>query len=550
MAQPVASPGPGDMQDHPTAPAERRWFILAVVAIAQLMAVLDSTIVNIALPSAQQALGFADDERQWVATGYALAFGSLLLVGGRLGDMYSRKWVFITGLIGFAVASAIGGAAVSVEMLVAARALQGAFGAILAPSALGTLVSTFRDPRERGRAFAVFGSVAVGGGAVGLILGGVLTQYLSWRYTLFINLIFAAIAVAGALAYIGNGRPANPPRMDWPGAVLACSGLFLIVFGFSHAESAGWTATLTLGSLVLGVVLLAAFVVAEQRSSHPLLPLRVILDRTRAGSYAAVGITGIATFGIFLFLTYYMQQVKGYSPLTTGLLFLPLVVGILVASTLYSALPRVGPRPLMTAGMLLGAGGTAYLAQLTVASSYLGGVLPALLIMGLGFGMIFAPAVNMATAGVPRQDSGVASALVNTIQQVGGSIGIAVLSAAAASATTSYLTGDPAGSQASAIAATRGYTLAFTISAALLVLGAIVAILMLPSRKRLEELTSEASAPLVPLPEPEAAAPVLVPQHQGASAPHPAVKLMPVGLLCCSPVIDSGLPPATARPYL
>jgi MFS family permease len=185
-----------------------------------------------------------------------------------------------------------------------------------------------------------------------------------------------------------------------------------------------------------------------------------------------------------------------------------------------------------------------------VASSYLGGVLPALLIMGLGFGMIFAPAVNMATAGVPRQDSGVASALVNTIQAVGGSIGIAVLSAAAASATTRYLTGDPGGSQASAIAATRGYTLAFTISAALLVLGAIVAILMLPSRKRLEELTSEASAPLVPLPEPEAAAPVLVPQHQEASAPHPAVKLMPVGLLCCSPVIDSGLPPATARPYL
>ena len=548
MAQPVASPGPRDMQGYPTAAADRRWVILVVVAIAQLMVVLDSTIVNIALPSAQQALGFADNERQWVVTGYALAFGSLLLVGGRLGDMYSRKWVFITGLIGFAVASAIGGAAVSVEMLVAARAMQGAFGSILAPSALGTLVSTFRDPLERGRAFAVFGSVAVGGGAVGLILGGVLTQYLSWRYTLFINLIFAAIAVAGALAYIGNGRPAQPPRMDWPGAVLACSGLFLIVFGFSHAETAGWTATPTLGSLILGVVLLIAFVAAEQRSSHPLLPLRVILDRTRAGSYAAVGVTGIATFGIFLFLTYYMQQVKGYSPLTTGMLFLPLVVGILVASTSYSALPRLGPRPLMTAGMLLGAGGTAYLAQLTVASSYLGGVLPALLIMGLGFGMIFAPAVNTATAGVPRQDSGVASALVNTIQQVGGSIGISILSAIAASATTRYLTGGHAGQQASAIAATNGYTAAFTISAALLVIGAILAILMLPSQKRLAELTSEAPAPPILLPEPEVAAPVLLPQDQVSSTRHPAVKVMPVGLLCCSPVIDPGLPPATARP--
>jgi EmrB/QacA subfamily drug resistance transporter len=548
MAQPVASPGPRDMQGHPTAAADRRWVILVVVSVAQLMVVLDSTIVNIALPSAQQALGFANSDRQWVVTSYALAFGSLLLVGGRLGDMYSRKWVLITGLIGFAVASAIGGAAVSFVMLVAARALQGAFGAILAPAALGTLVSTFRDPRERRRAFAVFGSVAVGGGAVGLILGGVLTQYLSWRYTLFVNLIFAAIAVAGALAYIRSSRPATPPRMDWPGAVLACTGLFLIVFGFSHAETAGWTATLTLGSLVLGAVLLAAFVVAEQRSSHPLLPLRVILDRTRGGSYVAVGITGIALFGIFLFLTFYMQQVKGYSPLTTGLLFLPLVAGILIASTLYSALPTVGPRPLVTAGMLLGAGGTAYLAQLTVTSSYLGGVLPALLIMGLGFGMIFASAVNSATAGVPRQDSGVASALVNTMQQVGGSIGIAVLSTIAASETTSYLLAHHISPQAPAIAATHGYTLAFTISAALFGLGAILAILMLPSRKRLEELTSEAPA-LIPEPEPEVAAPALAPQHQVvASALHPAVKVMPVGLLCCSPVIDPGLPPAAPGP--
>jgi EmrB/QacA subfamily drug resistance transporter len=549
MARPVASSGPRDTQDHPPALADRRWLILVVVSVAQLMVVLDSTIVNIALPSAQHALGFANSDRQWVVTAYALAFGSLLLVGGRLGDMYSRKWVFITGLIGFAVASAIGGAAVSFVMLVAARALQGAFGAILAPSALGTLVSTFRDPRERGRAFAVFGAVAVGGGAVGLILGGVLTQYLSWRYTLFVNLIFAAIAAAGALAYIRSSRPGNPPRMDWPGAVLACAGLFLIVFGFSRAETAGWTATLTLGSLILGAVLLSAFVVVEQRSTHPLLPLRVILDRARGGSYVAVGITGIAIFGIFLFLTYYMQQVKGYSPLTTGLLFLPLTAGILVASTLYSVVAsRVGPRPLITTGMLLSASGTAYLAQLTVTSSYLTGVLPALLIMGLGFGMIFAPSVNTATAGVPRQDSGVASALVNTMQQVGGSIGISVLSTIAATATTSYLIAHHTGPQAPAIAATHGYTLAFTISAALLGLGAILAILMLPPRKRLEELAGAAST-AIPEPEPEVAAPGPAPQFQAASALDPAVKVMPVGLLCCSPVIDPGLPLA-ARPSL
>src|SRR6202020_875071 len=346
------------VQERRAASADRRWLVLVVVAIAQLMVVLDATIVNIALPSAQHALGFANSDRQWVVTAYALAFGSLLLLGGRIGDMFSRKWVFITGLTGFAFSSALGGAAVSFGMLVTARTLQGAFGA------LGTLISTFRDPRERGKAFGVFGSVAGGGGAVGLILGGVLTQYLSWRWTLYVNLVFAAIAVAGALAYMRTNRPTNPPRMDWPGAVLACAGLFAIVFGFSHAETASWTAPLTLGSLILGGGLLTAFVVAEQRSSHPLLPLRVILDRTRGGSYVAVGITGIALFAIFLFLTFYMQQVKGYSPLTTGLLFLPLTAGILVASTLYSVvlLPRVGPRPLVTAGLLLGAAGTAYLA--------------------------------------------------------------------------------------------------------------------------------------------------------------------------------------------
>src|SRR5215475_3950223 len=208
-------------QERQTQPAERRWLVLVVVSIAQLMVVLDATIVNIALPSAQRALGFPNSDRQWVVTAYALAFGSLLLLGGRLGDMFSRKRVFITGLTGFALSSALGGAAVSFPMLVTARTLQGAFGAILAPAALGTLVSTFRDPRERGRAFGVFGSVAGGGGGVGLILGGVLTQYLSWRWTLYVNLLFAVIAIAGALTYMRSNRPDSRPRMDWAGAVLA-----------------------------------------------------------------------------------------------------------------------------------------------------------------------------------------------------------------------------------------------------------------------------------------------------------------------------------------
>ncbi len=530
-------------QGRPAAPADRRWLLLVVVAIAQLMVVLDSTVVNIALPSAQRSLGFPNSDRQWVVTAYALAFGSLLLVGGRLGDMYSRKWVFITGLAGFAVSSAIGGAAVSFGMLVAARTLQGAFGAILAPSALGTLVSTFQDPRERGRAFGVFGSVAAAGGGVGLILGGVLTQYLSWRWTLYVNLVFAAIAVAGALTYMRSSRPANRPRMDWPGAVLACAGLFLIVFGFSHAETAGWTAGLTTGSLVLGVLLLAAFVVAERWGSHPLLPLRVILDRTRGGSYVAVGLAGTAIFGIFLFLTYYLQEVKGYSPVTSGLAFLPMIGCILLSSNVSSivTLPRLGPRVLITTGMLLGAGAMTYLTQLTVTSSYAGGVLPALLILGLGFGMIFAPAINTATAGVPRQDSGVASALVNTMQQVGGSIGTAALSTIALTATTSYLAAYRTGPLAPAIAATYGYTVAFAVSAGIFSLGVILAIVLLPSRQRLAELRAAAAAAAEAAPAPAAAAPAadLAPQLESH-----AIHAIPVALVSCSPVIIPASLPA------
>ena len=469
MAQQVAP------QDRPAAADDRRWLVLVVVAVAQLMVVLDSTIVNIALPSAQRALGFPNSDRQWVVTAYALAFGSLLLLGGRIGDMFSRKWVFITGLAGFALSSALGGAAVSFAMLVAARTLQGAFGAILAPAALGTLVSTFQDPSERGRAFGVFGSVAAGGGGIGLILGGLLTQYLSWRYTLYVNLVFAVIAIVGALTYIRSARPATRPRMDWPGAVLASVGLFLIVFGFSHAETAGWTAALTIGSLAAGVLVLAAFVLAEQRVSHPLLPLRVILDRTRGGAYVAVGLAGITIFGVFLFLTYYLQVVKGYSPLTCGLLFLPFVGCILVSSNISSivTLPRFGPRVLIASGMVLSVVAMSYLTRLTATSSYPRGVLPALLVLGLGFGMIFAPAINTATAGVRREDSGVASALVNTMQQVGGSIGTSALSTVALTATASYLVAHHAGALALQVADTRGYTMAFTVSAALLGLGVI-----------------------------------------------------------------------------
>jgi EmrB/QacA subfamily drug resistance transporter len=481
---------------RPARASDHRWLILVIVAIAQLMVVLDATVVNIALPSAQHALGFPNSDRQWIVTAYALAFGSLLLLGGRIGDMFNRKQIFITGMAGFALSSALGGAAQSFGMLVTARTLQGAFGAILAPAALGTLISTFRDPRERGRAFGVFGSVAGGGGAVGLILGGLLTEYVSWRWTLYVNLVFAALAITGALIYMTGSRPATRPKMDWAGTVLSAAGLFAIVFGFSHAETAGWTAALTIGSLVAGVVLLAAFVLAERRVSHPLLPLRVITDRARGGSYLSVGLAGIAVFGVFLFLTYYLQLVKGYSPVTSGLAFLPMIACILLASNLSSIvlLPKLGPKTLIVTGMALGGGAMAYLTQLGVGSSYATAILPALLAMGLGFGMIFAPAINTATAGVSRQDSGVASALVNTMQQVGGSIGTAALSTIALTATAHYLIAHHTGAAAPATAAVHGYVIAFGVSASLFVLGALVAALLLPSKRRLAEIRTAALA--------------------------------------------------------
>jgi EmrB/QacA subfamily drug resistance transporter len=471
-----------------------------VVSIAQLMVVLDATIVNIALPSAQADLGFADSQRQWIVTAYALSFGSLLLLGGRVGDLFGRKWTFLGGLAGFAIASAIGGAAGSFGVLVAARALQGVAGAMLAPAALSTLVTTFTNPRDRGRAFGVFGSVAVGGGAVGLILGGVLTEYLSWRWAMYVNVIFAVVAATGALMYMVNERPTAKPRIDWLGTVLASVGLFGLVYGFSHAESAGWTNSVTIGSLVLGALLLAGFAAAESKVSVPLLPLRVVADRSRATAYAAVGIAGIAMFGLFLFMTFYLQLVKGFSPVMSGLAFLPMIACIMISSNTSSmvTLPRFGPRVVITMGMTLGFLGMGYLTRLHAGSSYAGSVLPALLVMGLAMGMVMAPAMNTATVGVKPQDAGVAAALVSTMQQVGGSIGTAVLSTVSATVTGNYLASHPGGGQVANIAATHGYVVAFTIGSLLFAGGAIMGATLFPSKKRLTAMRAAAEGATIP----------------------------------------------------
>jgi EmrB/QacA subfamily drug resistance transporter len=487
------------IHEHPArARSDHRWLVLIVVSIAQLMVVLDATVVNIALPSAQADLGFPDSQRQWIVTAYALAFGSMLLLGGRIGDIVGRKRTFLIALVAFAAASAIGGAAPSFGVLVIARALQGVAGALLAPAALGTLMTTFRDPRERGKAFGVFGTVAVAGGAVGLILGGVLTQYLSWRWCMYVNVLFAAAAIVGALVYMSEAKPPIRPRIDTGGTVLAVLGLFALVLGFSEAESRGWSSTLTIGSLAVGVLLLVAFVRLEQRVAHPLLPLRVVADRSRGMAFAAVGIAGVAMFGLFLFLTYYLQVVKHFSPVMSGLAFLPMIACVMISSNTSNivTLPRFGPRVVITVGMMTGFVALTYLSRLDVHSSYVGGVLPALMLMGLAMGMVMAPSMNTATAGVHPQDAGVAAALVSTMQQVGGSIGTAAMSTIAASVTASYASSHPPVRGFDPVAATHGYTTVFLTSALVFAVGGVLAAALFPSKARLAKMNeSRTSSP-------------------------------------------------------
>ena len=461
----------------------RRWWTLAVLGLAQLMVVLDATIVNIALPSAQADLGFGNADRQWVVTAYALAFGGFLLLGGRLADLFGRRRMLLVGLAGFAIASALGGAATGFGTLVAARAVQGAFGAVLAPSALSLLTITFTDPKERGKAFGIFGAIAGAGAAIGLLLGGLLTEYLSWRWCLYVNVPIAVVAGAGALAFIPKVAPAKGVRLDIPGVVLAGLGLAGLVYSFARAETDGWGDPVTVGLIAVSVLLLIAFVIVQRKVSHPLLPPRVVLDRRRGGAYLAITLAAIGSFAVFLFLTYWLQQTKGFSPLMSGVAFLPLVAGIVTSSTVIvpRVLPRIGPRPLLVTGQLLGAAGLLLLSRLAVDSSYLAHVLPALYVMGAGMGLIFASCFNTATSGTRPADAGVASALVNTGQQVGGALGTALLNTIAATVTASYVTAHQQSASVLADAAVAGETRAFLVSAGVFGLGAVVSLLVFPS---------------------------------------------------------------------
>ncbi|WP_375400814.1 MFS transporter [uncultured Amnibacterium sp.] len=462
---------------------EHRWWVLAVLALSQLMVVLDATIVNIALPTAQRDLGFASDSRQWIVTAYSLAFGGLLLLGGRLSDLFGRKVTYITGLVGFAAASALGGAAQNFGMLVTSRAIQGVFAALLAPAALSLLSTTFTGGKERARAFGVFGAVAGSGGAVGLLLGGLLTEYWSWRWCLFVNLAFAALAIVGALVFFGRQGPAGTrPKLDLPGTLVVSLGLVGIVYAFSSAETDGWSDPRTLVTLIGGVVLLAVFVILETRVTHPLLPLRVVLDRNRGGSYLAVALTGAGLFGVFLFLAFYLQTLRGFTPLQTGIGFLPMPITIALTSTLIAPnlLPRVGPKPMIVVGAVLGAIGLLLLSRVSLTSEYWTTIPPALVVLGLGMGLVFASAFNTATAGIERRDAGVGSAMVNTSQQVGGSIGTAVLSTLAAAAVTRYSdTHGPATRQVMALAQLDSYHMLFLTSSGIFGAIAVIALVVL-----------------------------------------------------------------------
>jgi EmrB/QacA subfamily drug resistance transporter len=469
----------------------KRWTILLILSLAQLMVVLDATIVNIALPSAQRALHFANSERQWIVTAYALAFGSLLLLGGRISDLFGRKWTFVGGLAGFAIASAVGGAAQSFGMLAVSRTFQGAFGALLAPAAMSLLTTTFTDPAERNKAFGIWGAIAGSGASIGLILGGVLTQTLSWRYSMYVNLIFATIGIAGALVLLRNEAPAVKPKLDIPGVLTVSAGLFALVFGFSHAETTSWSDHTTLASLIAGALLLAMFAVIQSRSEHPLLPLRVVTNRNRAGSFLTIGIAGSAVFAVFLFLTYYLQQERGYSPVATGIAFLPMTAAVMISAAVATnkLRARFGPRPLIVTGMLLGAGGMSYLTRLGIDSSYTTAILPALVAIGAGLGLAMASAMNSATLGVRPADAGVASATVSASQQIGGSLGTALLSTVATSALTSYVTSGHAHATRLLLAhaAVHGYVTAFTWAAAIFAIGAILSgALFEPGTKALE----------------------------------------------------------------
>jgi EmrB/QacA subfamily drug resistance transporter len=481
-------------------PYPRRWLALAVIAVTVLMVILDATIVNIALPAVSRDLEITAATQQWIVTAYTLTFGGFLLLGGRIADFWGRKRTYLVGAAGFATASAVGGLATNETVLFGARALQGAFGALLAPASLALLTVLFTDAKERAKAFAVYGAIAGGGSAVGLLLGGVLTEYADWRWCFWVNVPVAIVAIVAAIPVVPESRAPGDTEYDVPGAVLITLGLASFVYGFTRVAQVsqekaatggnGWTDATALTFIVLGVLLVAAFVVLELRVANPLLPMRLVLDRNRGGAYLTSTLVGAGLIGAFFFLSLYFQQVLGYTPVAAGFASLPTTLGVLVSAGVASGIvPKVGPRPVMVTGGILAAAGLFLLSFVGVDTSFWALPFPGQLLLGLGLGFTFVPLSNLALVGAGEHDAGAASAVLNATQQVGASVGTALLATISVGAITDAFAsavargGNPQDPAVSAAAQVEGYTTAFTWAAALLVVGAVVAGVLIKATK-------------------------------------------------------------------
>jgi EmrB/QacA subfamily drug resistance transporter len=463
------------------------WVVLVLICIAQFMVILDATIVNVALPSIQKDLNLSEGNLQWIVNAYTLVFGGFLLLGGRAGDLVGRKRIFLIGLVVFTTASLLDGLATSEGMLIGARALQGLGAALVSPAALSIISTTFAEGRERARALGVWAAIAIGGSAVGLVLGGFLTQYFSWQWIFFVNVPVGIVAFVLSLRLIPESRDEHAHRSyDIAGAVTVTGGLMALVYAIVGAQSAGWGSAKTIGFFALAGVLLAAFVAIELRAKAPLVRLSIFRIRSLLTANLTMFLAASAIFAMFFFNTLYLQRVLGYEPLKAGLAFLPFTAGIIVSAGLASTFaPRIGVRPVAAVGMLLTAGGLLLLTQLPVHGSYAADVLPSILLSSLGMGAVFMPLTLVATTGLKNEDQGLASGLFNTSQQVGGALGLAILSTIATSKTASA---DGTSTEALVV----GFHWAFGVGAVIM-LAALVVMLSLLRKRDVERIEQQAA---------------------------------------------------------